>query len=681
MIDAVVCMVEEHDLLLVLLAGAMCLGGAISIIQLFMRALIGEGVTRHGWHLLGAVTLGSAVWCTHFIAMLAHRPGVAVSFDPVLTIVSLLVPILGALPGLALAGAARASSGIMLPAAGGAIVGGAVGAMHFTGMLAYRIEGIVTWRPGFVAASVALAVVLSALAFSLAAERRDGRVRASAVAAFVLAVLSLHFTGMAALRITPLGPASPGMTAETFGAMALAIAVAGLLVITTGVFALLMDRAAQRAQATQLALLARTDALTGLANRAAFRDRLDAALSHAEQNDGLLAVIAIDLAGFRRLNEAAGHEAGDMALRVMAQRFAVALGPQGTVARLGNDDFAAFLPFASRASLTRAVTALQAAAAAPLELGAMLVPLGAQFGIACFPEDGTCRDVLAGNADLALARAKATGGTSPAFYDATLDEAARDRRAIAEALKDAIEAGGLTLHYQLQASAADGTITGYEALLRWAHPTRGRIPPSLFVPIAEEAGLVGALGAWALRRACADAAGWEAPWRVAVNLSPLQLADPDLPAMIRDTLAETRLAPARLEIELTETAIIEDEARALATLHAIKALGVGVALDDFGTGYSSLKTLRSFAFDKIKLDRFFMAEIETSAASKALLRSVLALGKSLGIPVLAEGVETPAQLAILRQEGCDEVQGYLLGRPGPEVARAQPRPEPVRRAA
>jgi diguanylate cyclase (GGDEF)-like protein len=681
MIETVTCMVEQHDLRLVLLAAAMCIGGAVSVVQLFSRALIGQGLTRHGWHLLGAVTLGSAVWCTHFIAMLAHRPGVPVSFDPVLTIVSLLVPILGALPGLMLAGAAPAGGGLLLPASGGAIIGGAIGAMHFAGMLAYRVDGIVIWRPGFVAAAVGLAVILAALAFCLAAERRDGRVRPAAVGAFVLAVLSLHFTGMAGVQITPLGPASAGMAAETFGAMALSIAAAGLLVITTGVFAHMMDRAAQRNQAAQLALLAMTDALTGLANRAAFRDRLDKAITHAGDTDGPLAVIAIDLAGFKRLNETAGHEAGDMALRVMAQRLAIALGPHGTLARLGNDDFAAFLPCPSRAALGRTIAALEAAAAQPLELGPAPLALGAHFGIACFPDDGTSRDALTGNAELALARAKASGVACHCFYDAELDEAARERRVLADALKEAIGEGALALHFQLQASVSGGDITGYEALLRWTHPTRGRIPPSLFVPIAEEAGLVGALGAWALRRACADAARWRMPWRVAVNLSPLQLADPALPALIRDTLAETGLPAARLEIELTETAIIEDEARALATLRAIKALGVGVALDDFGTGYSSLKTLRSFPFDKIKLDRFFMAEIETSAASKALLRSVLALGKSLGIPVLAEGVETPAQLAILRQEGCDEAQGYLLGRPGPLVARAQPQHEAERRAA
>jgi EAL domain-containing protein (putative c-di-GMP-specific phosphodiesterase class I) len=200
------------------------------------------------------------------------------------------------------------------------------------------------------------------------------------------------------------------------------------------------------------------------------------------------------------------------------------------------------------------------------------------------------------------------------------------------------------------------------------------IPPCVFIPLAEEMGLIPALGAWVLRRACTEAAAWPHPWRVAVNVSPLQLADASLPGLVAEVLAETGLAAERLEIELTETAIVEDQERALSTLRAIKALGVRVALDDFGTGYSSLKTLRSFPFDKIKLDRFFMAEIESSAEAMAVIRSVLALGKSLAIPVLAEGVERPEQLAILRAEGCDEAQGFLLGRPSPSVSSG-PEPE------
>ncbi|MCI4644100.1 MAG: EAL domain-containing protein [Hyphomonadaceae bacterium] len=235
----------------------------------------------------------------------------------------------------------------------------------------------------------------------------------------------------------------------------------------------------------------------------------------------------------------------------------------------------------------------------------------------------------------------------------------------------ALQNGELELHYQVQTSIQSGEVRGYEALLRWTHPQLGRISPDVFIPIAEENGMIIELGEWVLRTACEEAVRWDTPLRVAVNISAVQLMQVELPRMIHETLMETGLPASRLEIELTETAIFEDRERSMHVLRQIKALGVGVALDDFGTGYSSLEVLRSFPFDKIKLDRFFMHEIETSHTAKAMVRSVLALGKNLAIPVLAEGVETHSQLLILAQEGFDEMQGYLLGRPSRVIQPAQ----------
>jgi EAL domain-containing protein (putative c-di-GMP-specific phosphodiesterase class I) len=217
-------------------------------------------------------------------------------------------------------------------------------------------------------------------------------------------------------------------------------------------------------------------------------------------------------------------------------------------------------------------------------------------------------------------------------------------------------------------SVATGTITGYEVLLRWPHPERGFVPPGEFIGLAEESGLILQLGAWVLRTACAQAAAWRAPQRIAVNVSAVQLADPGLPELVARTLAETGLAPSRLELEITESALIRDPARSAEVLRRIKALGVSIAMDDFGTGYSSLSMLRAFPFDKIKLDRSFMGEIDGSREARAIIRAVLALAESLGVPVLAEGVESEAQLAFLREEGCAEVQGYLLGPPVPRLA-------------
>ena len=621
--------------------------------------------------------------------MLAHRPGVPVSFDAVLTIVSFLVPILGAIPGLLLA--ASASSGSRGAAeeallshwravAGGAVVGAAIAAMHYTGMAAYRVEGIVVWNPSVIALSVALSMTISAAAFLLASTYAGQRVPRAAGGVFALAVLSLHFTGMAAVTITPLGTAGTEAAVEAQHAMALAVALAGLIVMTAGGFAFLLDRRSQTETVCRLTHLAMTDPLTGLPNRAAFAERLARGLERAAAVSAGAAVIAIDLDRFKEVNDTHGHAAGDAALRAIGQRLAAAVGAKACLARMGGDEFAALLPFRTRSGLDAVIARLEAAASAPVTIedgsgGELTVTLGASFGIACFPEDGTDPGQLTNNADLALYRAKALPFTAHCFYDPSMDAAAREKRSLAAALREALASGGgLMLHYQLQASVTAGEITGYEALLRWRHPTRGMIPPCVFIPLAEEMGLIPALGGWVLRRACTEAAAWPHPWRVAVNVSPLQLADASLPGLVAEVLAETGLAAERLEIELTETAIVEDQERALSILRAIKALGVRVALDDFGTGYSSLKTLRSFPFDKIKLDRFFMAEIESSAEAMAVIRSVLALGKSLAIPVLAEGVERPEQLAILRAEGCDEAQGFLLGRPSPSVSSG-PEPE------
>jgi predicted signal transduction protein with EAL and GGDEF domain len=342
-----------------------------------------------------------------------------------------------------------------------------------------------------------------------------------------------------------------------------------------------------------------------------------------------------------------------------------AIGSHEFVARLGGDEFVALTQFTDRDQLTAFAERLDAELKAPLRIGNSDARVGASIGVAVFPEDAQDSEMLSGNADLAMYRAKSQNAPGPCYYDAELDQAVRDRRELAGDLREAIQRNELHVHYQVQAKAATGEVIGYEALLRWNHPKFGEIPPSSFIPIAEENGLILKLGEWVLRRACFDAAQWDHQWKVAVNVSPLQLAHVELPELVHEVMLESGLPPKRLEIELTETAIMADRARALHVLRQIKALGVGIALDDFGTGYSSLETLRVFPFDKIKLDRFFAAELECSPQSTAIIRAVLALGKSLCIPVLAEGVETQEQLDILLREGCDEIQGFLIGRPRP----------------
>ncbi|MFT3996195.1 MAG: EAL domain-containing protein [Asticcacaulis sp.] len=431
------------------------------------------------------------------------------------------------------------------------------------------------------------------------------------------------------------------------------------------------DISERRRDEARIAYMARHDGLTGLPNREHFNQHLDHETERAARNDARLAVLAIDLNRFKEINDLRGHAAGDETLRIIAGRLSAVCGDKAFTARLGGDEFACILSFADMRELGDFVSRIHAALYEPVDLDGFEMTAGGSIGVAIYPQDADSRETLMNNADLALYRAKAlprTGGIeSVCYYEARMDEAARDRRAIAKDLWQAIARDQLRVYYQVQKSVVSQTITGYEALLRWQHPERGFVSPADFIPVAEECGAILEIGEWVLRNACAEAATWENGAKVAVNLSPVQLSHPDLVGMVHEILIETGLSPRRLELEITESTIIGDKQRALHILRRIKALGVTIAIDDFGTGYSSLDTLNAFPFDKIKIDRSFLLEAEQSPQARAIIRAILALGKSLDVPVLAEGVETVAQLELLRSEGCDEAQGYYFGRPAAQV--------------
>ncbi|GBQ29849.1 EAL domain-containing protein [Gluconacetobacter azotocaptans] len=422
----------------------------------------------------------------------------------------------------------------------------------------------------------------------------------------------------------------------------------------------------QRLEAeARIAYLAHHDGLTGLANRAQFNDMLRRDLMLAERVGQRLAVICIDLDKFKAINDQHGHAAGDQVLKVLAERIRETKAEDELVARLGGDEFAAAKRFYDIAELDAFIGRLEACLSQPIVLDGFELRPDASFGVSLFPQDADTVDALMVNADLAMYRAKAALRERICFYQAEMDEAARSRRSLAAALWEALDREQFHLNFQVQKKVSNGDISGFEVLLRWRHPEWGMVPPMDFIPLAEECGAILPIGEWVLRAACRTAAGWPHPYKIAVNLSAVQLGDDGLADLVGNILTETGLEPHRLELEMTETSIVVDKVRSLRTLRRIKAMGVSIAIDDFGVGYSSLETLRTFPFDKIKLDRSFMNEIEHSPESKAILRAILALGRSLNIPVLAEGVETRFQLDILNVEGCTEAQGYFLGRPGP----------------
>jgi diguanylate cyclase (GGDEF)-like protein len=501
----------------------------------------------------------------------------------------------------------------------------------------------------------------------------------AAPVALVLAIVSLHFTGMAAVSVTPL--ASGVTNALIFQAMAVAIAGVSLFIVATGVASYMIDSRSRTENTRRLQQMALSDLLNGLPNRASFADRLDKELLRAEVNGYRLAIIGIDLNRFKEINDLRGHRAGDQALEIVAARLKGCLWPGEFVARIGGDEFSALKTFDRQNDLLDFVSRLESALFEPLQVDDFVTQAGASIGVSVFPNDGRTAESLISNADLAMFRAKADPIQAVCFYESNLDAAARERQMLSRELRRAVELNQFELHFQVQVSIPTAAACGYEALLRWRHPERGMVPPMEFIPLAEENGAIVDIGEWVLREACRRAVCWQAPHKIAVNLSPVQLAQKELPRLVHAILVETGLSPARLELEITETAIVADKARALHVLRQIRALGVTIALDDFGTGYSSLDTLRSFPFDKIKLDRLFMNEVETNPQSRAIVRAVLALGKSLDVPILAEGVETEDQLDLLRREGCDEAQGYLLGRPQPDdrLFGFEPVAEPSRR--
>ncbi|TXN01106.1 EAL domain-containing protein [Methylobacterium sp. WL64] len=416
----------------------------------------------------------------------------------------------------------------------------------------------------------------------------------------------------------------------------------------------------------RIAHMARHDALTDLPNRTLFHECLNQRLDDMRWRGGGCAVLFLDLDRFKAVNDTLGHLAGDVLLREMAGRLNQVVQIGDLVARLGGDEFAVLVSEVDRVEAVSDLAArLVAAVRVPTLIGAQSVEVGVSVGIALSPEHGTDGETVFRRADLALYQAKADGRGTFRIFEFGFDDRAAERLSLESDLRHAISSETLALHYQPQARSDTGEIVGFEVLARWTHPTRGPIAPATFIGLAEETGLILPLGELVLRAACREAAGWVRPLKIAVNLSPRQFSQTDLPERILAILAETGLSPARLELEVTETVIINDLSRALATLCRLKAMGIRISMDDFGTGYSSLATLQAFPFDKIKIDRSFVSSMDANPQSKAIVRAVLGLGRSLKMGVVAEGVETAAQLRFLSKAGCDEVQGYFIGRPQP----------------
>jgi len=683
MLEVLTCIAVEHDPLSLIAAVSVCLFGSLLTMRLFGRVRNTRGVTRASWISLTSVIGGAGIWTTHFVAMMGYEADVLSGYEPTATLTSLVLSI--AITGIGFAIAAATQRSLLIEA-GGALVGGGIAAMHYVGMSGYQVQGHLEWNQTYVGASLIAGAVFGALATSRVARPVTRFCRYGGGVALVLAIASTHFIGMTAVTVVPDASAALPANMLPESVLTVVLMLVTVLILSIGSMSYVIDRQSTKSAVERYRQLSLHDALTGLPNRSAFVERLGHMMEAPAARADRIYILSFDLDRFKEINDVHGHAAGDHVLRIAAERLGRRLRDGEFVARIGGDEFIAVTSrLFTHAEAEQMAARIIRDLCEPIGWEDMTLAIGTSIGISVFPDNAETIDDLLAQADTAMYRAKSIGSNQICFYDKSMDQAARERSALAMDMRAGLERGEFILYFQQQNNTQTGEVVGFEVLLRWLHPKRGLVSPVEFIPIAERTGFIMELGDWVLRRSCQEAVQWSNPLRIAVNVAPKQLANANFPQHVRDILKETGLAPERLELEITESGIIADQQNALSIIRQLKAIGVKIAMDDYGTGYSSLSTLQLFPFDKIKIDRGFIDSVVENRQSAAIVRSTLILAQSLNIPVLAEGVENAEHLRFLQDEGCEQVQGYLYGKPqplselqaivNPPASEEQPAPE------
>jgi len=765
MLGVVERIIPDHDPGLITLACLVCILAASISVHLLGPRRDEDG--RQRAIRVGAATLafGIGVWATHFIAMLAFRPALPVSFDVPLCALSVVLTI--AATAIAFALALRERTTRVSIVSSGLVLAAGIGAMHFVGMRSMRLLGVMHFDPALVIASLALGGVCSVAGMWLLARRAVGW----ASVLLTLAVVVTHFVAMRAVTLDPEGGIA--VVPMTIPKMELIVTIGGacflilVLALAAAIFdhhftrrlteearrfrmladatfeGLIFERDGQivdvnrmmcqlaalgaesligrpisdiipgielrhqererpvehavrlpdgqttpveilwrsgpdrgervvavrdisRAKAAegQIEWMARFDPLTGLANRELFERQLHQALALADRTAIGLSLLYVDLDRFEIINEALGRHAAEQILIQTARRLSGSVRQADTVARVGRDEFVVIQALTRQPANAAALAdRIMTEMALPFSVDDHPIAVTASIGVALYPGDGAQPQELIKNAMSAVRAAKNGGRARWCYFQSGIDLAMRTKRSLEHDLRIALSENQFSLNYQPFFDTRTQEVIGYEALLRWDHPERGRVPPADFISLAEECGLIVPIGSWVLSAACAEAVSWDPQLIISVNLSPAQFLQPGIVSTVADALHRTGLSPNRLELEITEGTLMHDTQTALRILTSLKELGVKLAMDDFGTGYSSLSYLRKFPFDKIKIDRSFVSDLEDNGEAQIIVQAVIAMSRSLRLDVTAEGVETEQQLAMLRALGCTFVQGYLLGRP------------------
>jgi diguanylate cyclase (GGDEF)-like protein len=650
---------------------------SFTALQLSAR-MASQGQGGKLWLAGGAIAMGVGIWSMHFIGMLAFSLPFPLSYQVGTTLASLAISI--GTSGFALRIASGKDLTLVRLTSSALVMGTGVSAMHYSGMAAIRLEPMIAYEMPLLVLSIAVAMVASFIALYLAFNLRVGKswqVRLARVAASIVmgaAISGMHYIGMAASKFGPDAYCVGGITPDTtWLAILIGVLSLGLLVVAlvTTIFDGQLEArnklhtcALEKAN-SQLQHQATHDALTGLPNRLLLHDRLSRSIVHAERIESQIAVFALDLDRFKNINDSLGHGAGDELLKEVARRLTGVLRAEDTIARMGGDEFVIVIHTVNdQAAVQRIAGKIVEAVSRPYIIQSIEVQTTPSIGISLYPEDGETADLLLTHSDEAMYCAKHGGRNNFRFFTAEMDVFSHDRLQLESDLRTAIQDVQFELHYQPKVDIRTGAVSSSEALVRWRHPTRGMIPPDDFIPLAEETGLILPLGEWVLREACRQARAWQKAgmpfMRVAVNLSAIQFRQERLFDSVSAALADADLAPHYLEIELTETCVMANSEESTKILERLSRLGVLISIDDFGTGYSSMSYLRRFPIDKLKVDRSFIKDLGTSPEATSIVEAIISLAHSLKLKVIAEGVETPEQLAILRQLGCDQYQGYFF---------------------
>lgn len=637
------------------------------------------GARSARWLVGGASAMALGIWSMHFLGMLAYQFPCATNYDPLTTALSFFMAIVPVAVSLWLVqrGGGPQGQRLML---GALLMGSGVVGMHYTGMAAMRMGAKVSYTPWLVGVSVIIAYVASAAALWLFAmlRRRSAHFRKLRTAAAVVmgvAVTGMHYTGMAAARfdaVSAMG-AQDGIN-ENWLALLVMVGTVSLLGVglLTSTYDLRLESQTARLATSlasaneELSYLAKHDVLTQLPNRAGLLERLRCLTRPSDTRS--VCLLFLDLDGFKSINDAFGHDAGDAVLSTIADRLRKEVRATDMVARLGGDEFVALVHELDQESVAGLCQRIVSSVEQPIDYAGQLLRVSTSIGVAALTADLEDRSDMLTYADTAMYKAKVSGGGTYCFYETSMQMEVRDDLSLLQDLRHAIANGELELHYQPKCAVSDGAITGVEALLRWRRKGQQLVPPDSFIPQAEKAGLIVPMGYWVLNEACRQLADWQKhgyAWHMAVNLSALQLLDPRLIERVEGAIREHCVRPGDLILELTESTAMQNSDVSIGILKKLDALGVRIAIDDFGTGYSSLLQLKRMPATELKIDRGFVRELIESGEDNAIVTAIVALGKSLNLSIVAEGVETIAQKDQLTKLGCTALQGFLLGRPLP----------------